>query len=104
MLLSHSTGKTQRILVFDKGDKVKEAEEAGADYVGDDELIAKINQGWFEFDVIVATPDMMAEVGKLGRVIGPKGLMPNQKTGTVTLEVEKSVIDIKACLIEYRLV
>jgi len=103
VVLPHGTGKTKRVLVFAKGEKLKEAEAAGADYVGDQELIAKIQQGWFEFDVCVATPDMMSEVGKLGRILGGKGLMPNPKAGTVTFDVAKAVQEIKAGKIEYRL-
>ncbi|HZH59086.1 MAG TPA: 50S ribosomal protein L1 [Metabacillus sp.] len=102
VVLPHGTGKVQRVLVFAKGEKAKEAEAAGADYVGDVDYINKIQQGWFEFDVIVATPDMMGEVGKLGRVLGPKGLMPNPKTGTVTFDVAKAVKEIKAGKVEYR--
>lgn len=102
VVLPNGTGKTQRVLVFAKGEKAKEAEAAGADYVGDSELAQKIQGGWFEFDVIVATPDMMGEVGRLGRVLGPKGLMPNPKTGTVTMDVEKAVSESKAGKVTYR--
>ncbi|MGG0643994.1 50S ribosomal protein L1 [Sporosarcina gallistercoris] len=102
VVLPNGTGKTQRVLVFAKGEKLKEAEAAGADFVGDAEYITKIQQGWFDFDVIVATPDMMGEVGKIGRVLGPKGLMPNPKTGTVTFDVTKAVQEIKAGKVEYR--
>ncbi len=103
VVLPHGTGKTVRVLVFAKGDKAKEAEAAGADFVGAEELIAKIqNENWFGFDVCVATPDMMGLVGRIGRVLGPKGLMPNPKSGTVTMDVEKAISEIKAGKVEYR--
>lgn len=103
IVLPHGTGKTLRVLVFAKGDSAKEAEEAGADYVGGDEYVEKIQkENWFDFDVCVATPDMMGVVGKIGRVLGPKGLMPNPKSGTVTKEVGKAITEIKAGKVEYR--
>ena len=104
VVLPNGTGKSVRVLVFAKGDKIAEAEGAGADHVGGDELIPKIqNEGWLDFDVVVATPDMMGVVGRLGKVLGPKGLMPNPKAGTVTMDVAKAIADIKAGKIEYRL-
>lgn len=102
IVLPHGTGKTKRVLVFAKGEKAKEAEAAGADYVGDEDLINRVNGGWLDFDVVVATPDMMGQVGKLGRILGPKGMMPNPKTGTVTFDIEKAVTEIRAGKIEFR--
>ncbi len=102
IVLPHGTGKTRSVLVFAKGDKAKEAEQAGADFVGAEDMVEKIQGGWFGFDVAVATPDMMGTVGKLGKLLGPKGLMPNPKTGTVSFDVERAVKDIKAGKVEYR--
>ena len=103
VVLPNGTGKTKRVLVFAKGDKAKEAEAAGADFVGAEELVPKIEkENWFDYDVIVAAPDMMAQLGKIGRVLGPKGLMPNPKTGTVTMETGKAVEDIKKGMVEYK--
>ena len=104
VVLPNGTGKTQKVLVFAKGPKAEEAEKAGADFVGAEELIPKIqNENWFDYDVVVATPDMMGVVGRLGKVLGPKGLMPNPKSGTVTMDVTKAINEIKSCKVEYRL-
>jgi len=104
IVLPHGTGKSKKVLVFAKGDKAKEAEAAGADYVGAEDMAQKIQtEGWFDFDAVVATPDMMGVVGRLGKLLGPKGLMPNPKSGTVTMDIERALADIKAGKVEYRL-
>jgi large subunit ribosomal protein L1 len=102
IVLPHGTGKTNRVLVFAKGDKASEATAAGADFVGAEDMVAKVNEGWLEFDTVIATPDMMAQVGRLGRVLGPRGLMPNPKVGTVTFDVARAVKEAKAGKIEFR--
>jgi large subunit ribosomal protein L1 len=102
IVLPHGTGKTKRVLVIAGGEKVKEAEDAGADFVGGAEMVIKVQEGWSDFDAVISTPDMMREVGKLGRVLGPRGLMPNPKTGTVTFDVAKAVKEIKAGKVEFR--
>lgn len=102
IVLPHGTGKKMRVLVFAKGEKVREAEEAGADYVGAEELIEKIKGGWLDFDAVVSTPDMMKDVGKLGKILGPRGLMPSPKTGTVTFELEKAIKEILAGKVDYK--
>ena len=102
IVLPHGTGKTKRVLVIAGGEKVKEAEDAGADFVGGAEMVKKVQEGWSDFDAVISTPDMMREVGKLGRVLGPRGLMPNPKTGTVTFDVAKAINEIKAGKVEYR--
>ena len=102
VVLPHGTGKSVRVLVMAKGEKIKEAEEAGADVVGSEDIVAKIREGWLEFDRVITTPDMMGEVGKLGKILGPRGLMPNAKSGTVTFDISKAVTDAKAGKIEFR--
>ena len=102
VVLPNGTGKTKRVLVFAKGEKVKEAEDAGADFVGSDEIVQKIQGGWLDFDVAIATPDMMGTVGRLGKVLGPRGLMPNPKLGTVTMDLAKAISEVKAGKVEYR--
>ena len=102
IVLPNGTGKTKRVLVFAKGEKVKEAEAAGADFVGSDEIVQKIQGGWLDFDVAVATPDMMGTVGRLGKILGPRGLMPNPKLGTVTMDLQKAISEVKAGKVEYR--